>query len=158
MDWCIKALHPSDPITEVRGIPDHSSVPSLCMNYQATFRMSPEAGATGTWSFDATLVPHPITMINFMKTDSTGIVYDCMMNPQIPGATHELKYIAFKELAQRWRLAYMSVTCYQDGPDLANQGTIVVAQNPVQPAMWPCCLSDVTNGHLAVVPCCFLLG
>lgn len=30
----------------------------------------------------------------------------------------------------------MSVTCYQDGPDLANQGSLVVAQVPTQPVRY----------------------
>jgi hypothetical protein len=132
-DWCVKALHPSDPMTEIRGIPDHNAVPSLLMNYQSTFTLSPSPGSTGTWAFDATLLPHPI---NFMYID----LYDSghpngsesnFMNSQIEGATHRDKYQNFIAMAQRWRLAYMSVTCYQDGPDLANQGSIVVCQNPI---------------------------
>lgn len=55
------------------------------------------------------------------------------MNAQVEGTTHAEKFYNFKKLAQRWRLAYMGVTVIQDGPDLANQGTIVVSQPPVQP-------------------------
>lgn len=58
------------------------------------------------------------------------------MNTQIVGAAHHDKYQAFKVLAERWRLAYMSVTIYQDAPALANQGTIVSAQHAVQPAFY----------------------
>ncbi len=59
-DWCLKALHPSDPLVEVRGIPDKSAVPSAFINYQAIFTVSPQAGATGTWTLDASLIPDPI--------------------------------------------------------------------------------------------------
>jgi len=55
------------------------------------------------------------------------------MNTQLEGEGHFNKYASFVSMVQRWRLAYMSVTCYQDGPELANQGTIVVSQAPVQP-------------------------
>lgn len=136
-NWCIKALHPSDPLTEVRGIPDHSAVPSLLMNYQATFVMGPAAGATGTWSFDSTLLPHPIDFLSYTVTDSTGATSSEFDNPQIDGADHSEKYIAFAKLAQRWRLAYCSVTVHQDGPALSNQGSIVVSQPPVQPFHYP---------------------
>lgn len=135
-DWCIKALHPADPLTEVRGIPDHSSVPSLLMNYQSTFTLEPAAGAVGDWEFDCSLLPHPISFISTAVTDSTGTVYDEKLNQQLAGVTHEDKFDGFTDLAQRWRLAYMSVTCYQDGPDLANQGTLVVAQVPVEPRIY----------------------
>jgi len=105
------------------------------MNYQALLTISPNAGATTPWSFEASLLPHPL---NFMVCDVFDSVqpsghYVSCPNVQIPGATHADRYVAFRELFQRWRLAYMSVTAYQDGPDLANQGTICVSQPPVQP-------------------------
>lgn len=134
-DWAVKALHPSDPITEVRGIPDQSNIPSVCMNYQSVLTIKPQAGAVTPWSFEATLLPHPI---NFMVCD----IFDSMLpaghfvacpNLQLPGSSHAERYQLFTTLYQRWRMAYMSVTCYQDGPDLANQGTICVSQPPVAP-------------------------
>lgn len=151
-DWCLKALHPADPLTEVRGIPDHSAVPSVLMNYQSVYTLTPHAGATGPWSFNASLLPHPV---NFMYVDYYDSVVPlgtetCFLNTQLDGATHYLKYINFTQLAQRWRLAYMSVTCYQDGPDLANQGSIVVAQCPVEPitltTSWSNAVPNMTSG------------
>jgi hypothetical protein len=133
-DWCLKALHPSDPQTEVRGIPDHSAVPSLLMNYQSTFVLTPHNGATGTWSFVASLLPHPVNFMYVDYSDSTATNTELnFMNTQLEGEGHFNKYASFVSMVQRWRLAYMSVTCYQDGPELANQGTIVVSQAPVQP-------------------------
>lgn len=138
VDWCVKALHPSDPLTEVRGIPDHTAVPSLLMNYQSTFTLSPLPGATGTWGFNASLLPHPIDFMAIENFDdfhqSPALsVCDNFLNTQVAGTTHSEKFEAFAGMVQRWRLAYMSVTCYQDGPDLANQGSIVCAQPPVKP-------------------------
>jgi len=138
-DWCLKALHPADPITEVRGIPDHSAVPTVLMNYQSVYTLRPTTGATGTWSFDASLLPHPI---NFMYTDKTDTINtlgieECFLNTQLEGTHHVDKYMSFTKMAQRWRLAYMSVTGYQDGPDLANQGSVVVCQSPVEPLCFP---------------------
>lgn len=103
------------------------------MNYQSTFTLSPEAGAVGTWQFDASLIPHPVCFMYTDKTTSVANTEATLLNSQLAGITHNEKFLAFKALAQRWRLAYMSVTVYQDGPDLANQGTIVVAQPPVSP-------------------------
>lgn len=136
-DWCLKALHPSDPLTEVRGIPDSSNLPTVCMNYQAVLTIAPTPGSATPWSFEASLLPHPV---NFMVADvydsvvPAGTYYNCP-NTQIAASavTHDARYQAFRGMFQRWRLCYMSVTCYQDGPDLANQGTLCVSQPPVRP-------------------------
>jgi hypothetical protein len=153
-DWCIKALHPSDPMTEVRGIPDNSAVPSLLMNYQSTFTLSPTPGAVGTWSFNAALLPHPINFMYIDEVDSLTApgIESNFMNTQMAGVTHSDKYNAFRTMVQRWRLAYMSVTVYQDGPDLANQGTIVVAQGPVMPLHYNFCYPTSGSTKLISMP------
>jgi hypothetical protein len=146
-DWCVKALHPSDPMCEVRGVPDESSFPSVMMNYQSTFVLGATAGATGTWSFDAQLVPHPVNMMSFSRTDSVGTTVGSFLNSQLdaPLTSHWAKYTSLNHFAKRWRLAYMAVTVYQDGPDLANQGTVVACQRPV--AMRHFSLSSINSGH-----------
>jgi len=147
-DWCLKALHPSDPLVEVRGLPDKSSVPSAFVNYQAVFTISPQAGATGTWTLDASLIPDPIGMMSFSATDSVGAVNSMGLNPQLSGATYLAKFTTFTDAVQRWRLAYASVTATQDGPDLANQGTVVVAQKVCLPKVL---YLGTLNGAQAVV-------
>jgi hypothetical protein len=138
-DWCIKALHPSDPLTQVRGIPDMSAACSVCVNYQSTFTLTPEVGATDTWSWDATMLPHPVDFMAYQTMDSTGGMNGNFNNSQIAGATHGNKMITLLGMAQQWRLCYAGVTITQDGPDLANQGTIVVAQTPLQPYKLTAC-------------------
>lgn len=132
-DWCIKALHPSDPLTEVRGIPDQSAAPSMFMNFQTVTTISPNNGATGTWSADIQLIPHPVGFSSYGKTDSTGQSFGEILNSQLTGTTHIQKFDAFRQTFSKWRLAYAAVTIYQDGPDLANQGTVVACQKPVDP-------------------------
>jgi len=68
-----------------------------------------------------------------VKGDSAGSSNFEFLNNQIDGTSHAEKYVEFTRTFSRWRLAYMGVTVYQDGPDLANQGTIVVCQTPVKP-------------------------
>jgi len=139
-DWCVKALHPSDPLTEVRGIPDQSSVPTVCMNYQSTFTL--RTTSTNTWSFDMTMLPHPYYFAFWQGNDggvfcpeSVDTLEGNMWNTQIIQGggmpTSDQLLSTWLGLAQRWRLVYAGVTVYQDGPDLANQGTIVVAQTPL---------------------------
>lgn len=133
--WCMKALHPADPAVVLEGIPDQASCPTVMLNFQSSYTISPAAAATGTWSFDSTLLPHPVNFMAASKTDSvcaTGRSYS-FLNSQLTGATHVAKMSSFRGMAQRWRLAYGGVTVYQDGPDLSNQGTISVVQAPVTP-------------------------
>lgn len=138
--WCIKALHPSDPITEVRGIPDKSAVPTVFLNYQSTYTLAPPGDAKPSWQFDVALVPHPISFLSGMRSYSDGSspASFSYRNQQIQGASHSAQYTVFRAMCERWRLAYMSVTVYQDAPSLADQGTICVCQLPVQPyVVWP---------------------
>lgn len=131
--WCVKALHPSDPETEVRGIPDPSAVPSVLMNYQSTFTLSASPTATGVWSFDAQIIPHPVGFVSALRTDSvTAQSPQEFLNSQLAGTTHAAKFSSFISQFKMWRLAYMGVTIHQDGPALSDQGTLVVCQPPVQ--------------------------
>jgi len=133
--WCIKALHPSDPVTEVRGIPDESSMPTVFLNYQSTFTLRPPGVAEPTWEFDATLTPHPVSFLSAGRGYTSGSSYSAAsyLNSQLTGATHAEKYATFRAMCERWRLAYMSVTVYQDGAALTDQGTMAIAQVPVAP-------------------------
>lgn len=144
-DWCLKALHPSDPLTEVRGIPDESAVPSLFMNYQSVYTISPSVGATGTWTLDGQLIPNPLSFGAALYTDSVSAKAVEFVNTQVGGASHPERLNNFLADFARWRLAYASVTIYQDGPDLANQGTVVVCQKPVEPTRFN--LYDGQNGQ-----------
>lgn len=140
-EWCIKALHPSDPLTEIRGIPDHSAVPTVCMNYQSTFTL--RSTSANTWYFDVTLLPHPL-YFGYWVGDATvsnpesgfvqtGNFWNSQLVQGVGIPTNQVLYNAWYQLAQRWRLAYFGCTVIQDGPDLANQGTIVVSQAPLTP-------------------------
>lgn len=114
------------------------------MNYQSVYTVSPTAGATGVWALDGQLIPHPLTFGAVSYTDSVGIHNVEMLNSQVQGASYKLRLQSFLEDFQRWRLAYASVTIYQDGPDLANQGTVVVCQKPLEPPRFN--LYDGFNG------------
>jgi hypothetical protein len=102
------------------------------MNYQSSFTLSPLPGATGSWHVEMALMPEPIAPMWYRMTDSTGVLHGNHLNPQITGLTYTNKLDNWKQLCERWRLAYASVTVYQDGPDLANQGVLTVCQLPVK--------------------------
>lgn len=138
-DWCIKALHPSDPLTQVRGIPDESAVPSVFLNYQSMYTLTAPtaAAATDTWNFDMALLPHPINFAAIESHYGAGLGNDHVnhMNTQLTGGTHTVKYGTWVATAQRWRLAYAGVTVYQDAPALSNQGTMVACQTTATPSL-----------------------
>lgn len=153
-DWCIKALHPSDPITEVRGIPDQSAAPSMFVNYQTVATISPAVNAVGTWAVDMQLIPHPIAFAAYTRTDSIGTVTSEILNSQLTGGDHVNKFDNFRNTFQRWRLAYAAVTIYQDGPDLANQGTVVAAQKPVEVVNIQPSVGNLNGLYTAPFGCC----
>lgn len=132
-DWCIKALHPADPLTEVRGVPDYQAEPTTLLNWQTQFKITPNAAATGTWSADICLMSDPSTFAWYSATDSVGTTVANCLNTQL-GATLTDAAAALYANAKRWRCAYMSATIYLDAPALSNQGMVTAAQYPVVPA------------------------
>lgn len=133
--WALKALHPSDPITTTRGIPDESSVPSVFMNYQSTYVIEPPADANpAPWSFDMTVTPHPVSFACYDENNANGQTnYTSLLNTQLAGNTHAEKFTSFRSMCDRWRVAYMSVTIQQDAPALADQGSIAACQTAYAP-------------------------
>lgn len=159
IDWCIKALHPSDPLTEVRGIPDRSAVPSLCMNYQTTSTLTIAPGQVSPWSFDLTLLPHPVFFAYWdgvkaydpvLALGGEGNFTNSQLGPA--GSSPDVLTKSWLNLARRWRLCYMSVTVLQDGPDLANQGTIAVCQSTFEPRLTMTGFADVAQPYWSFKP------
>lgn len=126
-------MHPSDPLNEVRGIPDEAAIPTVFMNYQNVVTLKATTGSTGTWQYDAQLIPNPLSFGCATQIDSLGTVMTEFPNTQLATTGHVDRLVAFTDAFTQWRLAYASVTIYQDGPDLSNQGTILVCQKPVSP-------------------------
>lgn len=140
----MKALHPADPLSEIHGIPDQSSVPSVFVAYQTiTTIAAPSNDSTGTYYGNLAITPHPISFGAYDVHDNgtTANAAASILNAQLAGATHTLKWQSFLAEARRWRLAYMSVSIVQDGADLTNQGTIVASQSVVQPF-----IGNITDG------------
>lgn len=135
-DWCLKALHPSDPAVQVRGIPDRSSAPTTLLNYQMQATVTaPNTGIANPWDFNSTLIPHPISFLWGFRDQNGAGDQICIRNEQIEGNTHATKMTAFLRTAQRWRLAYAAVTVVQDSSKDSDQGTINVAQVNVEPGV-----------------------
>lgn len=132
-NWCVKALHPSDPVSECVGLPDESAVCSAHLNFQTQLSFQAPTGSTGTWGFTLALTPHPISFGMVVAIDDSAAHTDAhtIYNSQITGAAHSDKFVQWRAMAQRWRMTYYGATLYQDGADLTNQGSLVAAQYPV---------------------------
>lgn len=115
------------------------------MSYYNVFRLScPLAQTSGTWGFDLTVMPNLLVPLYYVKVDSggasteTGNYLNLSFTP--PGVSSP----TYPEIFNQWaalgveahRLIAMSVTAYQDGPALANQGTVTAAQWPVARSKW----------------------
>lgn len=137
-DWCVKALHPSDPNLTLCGVPDSCTAPTILLNYQTQATVAaPNAALTTPWSYSATMVPDPVTFAWGYTSQLDGATevggQAVIQNSQLEGTTHALKMVSFLKSAERWRLAYAGLTITQDGPSLTNQGMVSVAQIPIEP-------------------------
>lgn len=115
------------------------------MSYYNVFRLScPLAQTTGTWGFDLTVMPNLLVPLYYVKVDSVGAATETgnYMNlsftpPGVPAPTYPELFNQWSALGvEAHRLIAMSVTAYQDGPALANQGTVTAAQWPVARSKW----------------------
>jgi len=143
-EWCLKALHPADPMTEIRGIPDQSAMPSTFLNWQMTSVITPP-DLQYQWDAEIAIVPDPccfaaVATENILGPHDTYSV----INSQL-GATYPEAQQALVDGFERWRLAYMSVTIEQDAPALSDQGTVVGAIVPVEPSFVSYGYADVAS-------------
>lgn len=133
--WALKALHPADPLTEVRGIPDQSAMPTVFQNYQwSTNVTNPTPGTTGIWSFDLFLFAHPILAGALRTHDSAGAyLWSPIVNPQVglSGSTWIQRQEWFVNNVEKYRVAYLGVTGHQDAAAVTNQGMIACVQYPI---------------------------
>lgn len=141
--WVIKALHPADPITDCRGVPDASNSPSVVITYNTVQRLS-YSGVAPSWGFDLTIMPNVLVQGFARILDNTGLTVALsnflnqgLTPPGVSAPSYAQLLAQFRSLGiEAHRLVYMGVTAYQDGPALADQGTIVGAQWEVARQKW----------------------
>jgi len=149
IEWLVKALHPSDPVTTAMGVPDETSFPTVTIAYQATHKIiAPTEGLSPNWDLNLDCVPDHIQPLSWnTNVVDHGVGYGSLLNPQLAGASYAEKFGAWIKLKPvRHRLMYYGVTAILDAPALSNQGTVVACQHSVDP--------DVFNvvGAIAVPP------
>lgn len=132
--WALKALHPSDPLVEVHGIPDENATSSVFLNYQTITRINFPVTASNVWNLNMQLLPSPVQFAWYRADDGAGSfgAFTGVLNSQL-GSTIQEAVAAWRGLQVRWRLAYAGATLHFDGPALANQGSVAAAQVPYEP-------------------------
>lgn len=128
--WCLKALHPAEPLVTADGIPDEDSYPVVFQNYaQSVTLNNPTPAVSGNWDADVYFFPHPYIVGSVHTTDSAGAEsWSTILNSQISGTTMAEKKAAFLAIAQRYRIAYMGITGYHDAAAISNNGLLASAQ------------------------------
>lgn len=129
--WCIKALHPSDPLTEVSGVPDMSTGSSIFLNCQQQVVL--ESVGSAAWDADLTVLSDPIAFLATDLTDSTGTHTTGLVHNTQFGASHEQAVAGWLSAFERWRCAYMGVSVYLNASDMYNEGAAAAAQFPLRP-------------------------
>jgi len=144
--WCVKALHPSDPLTSVRGVPDQSAIPTTVENWQQqlTIPSPPDAGDDATeWDCQIYFIDDPSYWgVILTKPDTgNGAIYGVPNNPMATVGGYEAtdkNMSAAKGVCDSftaWRRAYAGVTVHLVAPQLTNQGTVTAAQYKVRPTV-----------------------
>jgi len=130
-EWCLKALHPSNPLTDIIGVPDGCPDVSLAQNFNATFTLSPPAGLTATWGFDLIITQHPVIWgyaALWKDADENPSSYVPIVNPSIDGANVNAKQLKFADDIAKYRQLYFGVTGFHNGTATTNQGSVYASQ------------------------------
>lgn len=132
--WCIKALHPSDPLTEVRGIPDRSAGCTVMLNFQQQVVIAPPTSSAGKWSSEINILPDPIQPLFHYDYDtgSAHAQFGNMVNTQF-GASTPVATGAWLGAFEQWRLCYMGASCYLNASEMYNEGICTAAQHVAHP-------------------------
>jgi hypothetical protein len=130
--WCVKALHPSDPVTDVVGIPDWSCMSSVLMNCQQQVNFSPAYAAS--WDADIYLMSDPASPV-LVQTylSSGGTITSTNVTNTTFGATTSAATAAWLADFQRWRVCYEGLSVYLNASKMYDEGTIAACQYVAAP-------------------------
>jgi len=149
--WCIKALHPSDPLTEVRGVPDQSTASTVFLNMQQQVEIT---GPAGPWNLDLDLLTDPSVPLTYYKALSAGGSAAAVSVPNSQfgvDMTHAAE--AWATAFQEWRVAFMGASVYLNASDLYNEGTCTAAQYSLKPRLMSAIVGG-TAGEVDITQIC----
>jgi len=140
--WLAKALHPSDAVNVVQGIPTMDSVPSASLNFMSTATIT--APAADTWGAQVQLTPTPEYFAKVSSYTAGGVLGSSTIVNSSLGVTsptaeygaaartwHSAAIKAFSNNVSQYRLTYASMTVVLSSNATSNQGSVVCAQYPL---------------------------
>lgn len=148
--WAYKALHPSDTVVGIGGVPDKSCLYTTFQNYMQQVSINPtellgieitgETNATPMWSMDIIQSPHPLYPLRirlWLDSEPTNfrdfVVYNNQLGVNLENVKNSQKFIqqlnqAFMSHYEKYRIAYQGVTINSTASDMFNQGTVTATQ------------------------------
>jgi len=133
-EWCLKCLHPSDPLVEIQGIPDENADISVAQNFQMAVKISAPATATASWSLQLAFHAHPVIFGVYAITDDhAATTYGIILNSSLSGATRALKTYSFCQSVSEYRCMYAGLTGFLDATAVTDSGSVGAAQYILEP-------------------------
>lgn len=148
--WAYKALHPSDTVVGIGGVPDKSCLYTTFQNYMQQVSINPtellgivinaETNATPMWSMDIIQSPHPLypLRIRLWRDDTPSnvkdfVVYNNQLGVNLEDSKNAFSFVqklneAFMHNFEKYRIAYQGVTINSTASEMFNQGNVTATQ------------------------------
>lgn len=148
--WAYKALHPSDTVVGIGGVPDKSCLYTTFQNYMQQVSINPtelldlqvtgDTNATPMWSMDIIQSPHPLYPLRIrLWRDGAPtnfkdfVVYNNQLGVNLEDTKNSMGFIqllnqAFCQNFEKYRIAYQGVTINSTASDMFNQGNVTATQ------------------------------
>lgn len=147
--WCLKALHPSDPVGEIEGIPDQTAKSVVFQTYTQVVDIAPPAGSAGSWEGEIYFFADPSCPVSWYTRDEDDSVHETGEASNATwGANANLASRAFVAAFESWRMAYAGLTVSLDATALTNKGNLVAAQYIPNPVDYGMISIDETGAHV----------
>lgn len=148
--WAYKALHPSDTVVGIGGVPDKSCLYTTFQNYMQQVSINPtelldlrvtgETNATPMWSMDIIQSPHPLYPLRirlWRDSDPAApkdfVVYNNQLGVNLEDSKNAFSFVqqlnsAFMQNFEKYRIAYQGVTINSTASEMFNQGNVTATQ------------------------------
>lgn len=148
--WAYKALHPSDTVVGIGGVPDKTCFYTTFQNYMQQISINPtellgikvsgETNATPMWSMDIIQSPHPLYPLRIRLWEDHNatnfrdfVVYNNQLGVNLEDIKDSKSFIqllnqAFSKNFEKYRIAYQGVTINSTASDMFNQGNVTATQ------------------------------
>jgi len=147
--WLAKALHPSDTVWSVNGIPTMESVPTASLNFQNVATIT--APAAAAWNADVVLAPTPLYFAKVHTSDGAAFTSTTIANNSLGVTQAQAEFgangilwntamnTAFWQNVSMYRITYASMTITMSAAATTDEGSVTCGQYPVHGTKigWP---------------------